>query len=973
MSPTLTLSWLESLLRRLSCPTAKSCQRRIAAKSSNRFVLPEQLEVRALLSASPIGPEFRVNSHTASYQDTSDVAMDDAGNFVVTWTSDGQDGSGYGVYAQRYDASGAAIGAEFMVNTTTTNWQMESAVAMASGSFLISWSSAGQDGGGFGIYARLYNASGEPAGAEFQVNTTAPGNQRYSSVAMDTSGNFVVSWTSTDQDGGGDGVYARLYSLAGTPLGGEFRVNTFTTGDQRYSAIAMDSDGDFIVTWKSELQDGDGFGIYAQRYNASGLAQGGEFQVNSFTAGNQIDPTVAIDHNGNFVISWTSWFQDSSENGIYARRYNSAGTAQDGEFQVNTHTLSNQEYSAAAMDDDGNFVITWQSRGQDPGGSAGIYAQRYSAAGVAQGSEFHVNLSTAFDQINPVVEMDANGNFVVVWESPDIDQLGLYAQRFLIDGPVQLNGTILEITGTSNADAVSVIAVAGETPSLNVVLNSVVFPFAPVRVGEIVINGLAGNDILTVDSNIVLPATIDGGTDDDTLTGGAGNDKLIGAEGNDALEGRLGDDTYVFATATAAEADTVTEAADAGTDTLSLSTLTTDIVLNLGSMAIQTAHTNRTLKLNAGTVIENLIGGSGADSLTGNSLNNTLTGGPGDDKLNGTTGSDLLFGGLNNDTYLFGASSVGEADQMTENANEGTDTLNFATQTTGVILSLGTTAIQPVHTNRTVKLNSLSTFENLIGGSAADSLTGNSLSNTLTGGPGDDKLNGTTGNDLLFGGLNNDTYIFGGSSAGEADQITENLNEGTDTLNFAAQTTSVILSLGTTAIQPVHTNRTVKLNSVSTFENAVGGTGSDTLLGNALENRLTGGNGDNILIGMEGNDILEAGSGRDILIGGLGLDALNGGAGDDILIAGSTTSDTSLISLNTLQTEWISANDYATRIANLRAGVGSPVVSLKTTIDVLNDAGEDDSLTGGANSDWFFRALDDVVTDLFAGEILELL
>jgi Ca2+-binding RTX toxin-like protein len=153
----------------------------------------------------------------------------------------------------------------------------------------------------------------------------------------------------------------------------------------------------------------------------------------------------------------------------------------------------------------------------------------------------------------------------------------------------------------------------------------------------------------------------------------------------------------------------------------------------------------------------------------------------------------------------------------------------------------------------------------------------------------------------------------------------------------------------------------------------VGGTGSDTLLGNALENRLTGGNGDNILIGMEGNDILEAGSGRDILIGGLGLDALNGGAGDDILIAGSTTSDTSLISLNTLQTEWISTNDYATRIANLRAGVGSPVVSLKTTIDVLNDAGEDDSLTGGANSDWFFRALDDVVTDLFAGEILELL
>ena len=126
-------------------------------------------------------------------------------------------------------------------------------------------------------------------------------------------------------------------------------------------------------------------------------------------------------------------------------------------------------------------------------------------------------------------------------------------------------------------------------------------------------------------------------------------------------------------------------------------------------------------------------------------------------------------------------------------------------------------------------------------------------------------------------------------------------------------------------------------------------------------------------VGLEGGDILEAGSGRDILIGGLGLDTLNGGSNDDILIAGRTTSDTSVSNLNTLRTEWISGNAYATRIANLRAGVGSPIVSLKATINVLNDAGEDDSLTGGANSDWFFRAMDDVFTDLFAGEITDVL
>jgi Ca2+-binding RTX toxin-like protein len=83
-----------------------------------------------------------------------------------------------------------------------------------------------------------------------------------------------------------------------------------------------------------------------------------------------------------------------------------------------------------------------------------------------------------------------------------------------------------------------------------------------------------------------------------------------------------------------------------------------------------------------------------------------------------------------------------------------------------------------------------------------------------------------------------------------------------------------------------------------------GGTGYDTLLGNALANRLTGGNGNNILVGLEAGDILEAGSGRDILIGSLGADILSGGAGEDILIAGRTTSDTSLANLFVLRSHW---------------------------------------------------------------------
>jgi Ca2+-binding RTX toxin-like protein len=467
--------------------------------------------------------------------------------------------------------------------------------------------------------------------------------------------------------------------------------------------------------------------------------------------------------------------------------------------------------------------------------------------------------------------------------------------------------------------------------------------------------------------------TLFGNSLDNTVTGGAGDDKLIGAAGNDLLLGGANNDTYVFVPTTVAEADQVTENANEGIDTLNFAFLTTSVVVNLASTSIQQVHTNRTLKLNSATVLENIVGGSGGDTLFGNSLDNNLTAGAGNDTLIGATGNDLLLGGADNDTYVFVPTTVAEADTVSENLNQGTDTLSFAFLTTNTIVNLGSTSVQTVHTNRTLKLNSAVVFENIIGGSGADTLFGNTLDNALTGNAGDDKLLGAAGSDSLLGGANNDTYMFVPASIAEADQVTENTNEGTDTLNFAYLTTSVAVNLGSTSVQPVHTNRTLKLNSLSTFENAVGGTASDTLLGNALANRLTGGDGNNILIGQEASDILESGSGRDILIGGLGSDILNGGTGDDILIAGRTTNDTSLTSLNTLRTQWISSNAYATRITNLRAGVGSPLVSLKAKTNVLNDTAAIDRLTGGGGTDWYFRALDDVITDLLAGETIDLL
>ena len=83
---------------------------------------------------------------------------------------------------------------------------------------------------------------------------------------MDAAGEFTVSWDSDAQDGSAQGVYAQQYDAAGVPMGGEFRVNTATANAQAGSGIAMDALGDFTIEWSSNLQDGSGYGVYAQRY-----------------------------------------------------------------------------------------------------------------------------------------------------------------------------------------------------------------------------------------------------------------------------------------------------------------------------------------------------------------------------------------------------------------------------------------------------------------------------------------------------------------------------------------------------------------------------------------------------------------------------------------------------------------------------------------------------------------------------------
>src|SRR5206468_869134 len=157
----------------------------------------------------------------------------------------------------------------------------------------------------------------------------------------------------------------------------EFPVNSYTGSDQLGGRIAMDAVGNFVITWSGAGAD-DGSGVFARRFNAAGQAQGGQFRVNSFPVQYlQGSSVIAMDPAGDFVIAWMSIGQDGDNGGIYAQRFTPAGIPSGAEFPVNTTKAGRQEDPEVAMDGQGNFVVIWNGNG--PGDDEGIFGQRFAA------------------------------------------------------------------------------------------------------------------------------------------------------------------------------------------------------------------------------------------------------------------------------------------------------------------------------------------------------------------------------------------------------------------------------------------------------------------------------------------------------------------------------------------------------------------------------------------------------------------
>ncbi len=389
---------------------------RLATAAAGAFALA--LSVSAQTPA--FSPQFVANVTTSGEQVEPVVAMDPDGNFVVVWQGFVQPPD-ISLFARSFDVFGAPQSGEFQVESTPPNSGAESypSVAMdGAGNFVVAWEAYDQDYGG--IFARRFDAAGTPQGLQFQVNTYSTAYQYSPSVARNASGDFVVVWQSY-RDGGGYGIYGQRYDGAGAAQGAEFRVNTYTTGDQTYPSVAMSPTGAFVVVWESQSQDGSGSGVFGQRYDASGATQGGEFRVNVTTAADQLNAHVGVDATGRFVVVWRHSEPGNTTTGIRGRRYDATGTAQGGEILVSLGTTGFAVQPDLTVDGAGNFVVVWRK--------GAIFGQRFDAAGRRVGSEFQVGTSGPFATTYPRASLNDAGNFVVAWTGNDGAGYGAEARR----------------------------------------------------------------------------------------------------------------------------------------------------------------------------------------------------------------------------------------------------------------------------------------------------------------------------------------------------------------------------------------------------------------------------------------------------------------------------------------------------------------------------------------------------------------
>ncbi|ESQ86721.1 hypothetical protein ABAC460_22605 [Asticcacaulis sp. AC460] len=891
----------------------------------------------------------------------------EGGGYIITWSDSA---AGATILAQRYDAQGNEVGEQITVNTTGY-WVFNSTViGLSDGGFMLSWYSGTSDWTvsdyTFNVAARRYDASGNAVGGEFIVNTTRPGDQGNPSMAELSNGDVVIAWVSKDDGLGAPKLLFQRYTASGALSGVETRIDVaslavldplyrgFTIVAPKVAALA---NGGFVVVWASNAHDGDGLGITARIFDANGVAAGTEFLVNAQTAGDQYAPSITTLDDGGYVVTWLTadvWNVSFGGNSVRAQRFAADGTRLGNEFRIGAVTDGTSYVGEATTLTDGSLVVTWSS---DDGAAVVLWAQHYDAMGNAIGDAFRLTQGSFFAV--DLAPLDGGG-FVATWTSTTPNGLKVFERHFSLVGTEGQDMVILgdvtaeSIDGAAGADE---IHGGGAADTLNGVAGD---DRLSGEAGDDVLNGGAGRDILAGGLGADTVTAGDGGgqlwhagqgvgaegdTDADLLTGGAGADDIYAGIGDSAHGGGQGageiDRLFILLNGATASVTLDLSGADPYAGIAAATGGSCSGFEAIGAI-YGSAYGDRLTGTAGGDKLyeadgalggaDTFWGGAGDDWLSAGQGDNVVDGGDGDDTFFKTgQGREILSGGAGNDTVVFGspfntAYAVGGGEDIVY-GGAGIDLLDFSRLAYGQVLTIDLSLT--VQQNTGFNLITVDGIENVTGGAGWNHLIGNDgnnvligrgVSSTLEGGAGDDILYANASSNWLSGGTGNDTY-YNVSWLGYnyAVPVTEAANEGVDT---------IVSSFG------------LDMTMMPFVENLVVG-GDYAGTGNAQANQLTGGSGGNYLDGAAGADTLRGEGGSDYLVGNGGDDLVLGGAGNDGMVGGDGT-------------DTVSFNDAAASVTVSLAITSGQVTGAGwdtlSGFENLTGSGFSDRLTGDANA-----------------------
>lgn len=581
-----------------------------------------------------------------------------------------------------------------------------------------------------------------------------------------------------------------------------------------------------------------------QFHNAKLTLTSGASLVNTYTDNMQDHADSAALDNGGYVTTWQSIGQDGFVSGIFAQRYDSLGNKAGAEFQVNTVTAGDQYRPAITALQDGGFVIVWESNSNDidPDGF-GIMAQRFDANGNKLGDEYLVNQVTAGNQTSADVTSLSDGSLIVTWTSVNHSDNALYS----------IYGQHLQVDGTPIGNE---FLVSGSNSKLESLASQISNIQGSVRYKDGFTVSWGQEHTETVNSlNLKI---FDNQANQYSLISVAnglhGTDFNITALNDHRLVATwIGVDSPTsFVNHFHAQIiDTESIRAVGGLITIAPSI---DIFSNFSTPAITT--------LEDGTFV---IAVNFYDEKTDTSLHIQHFDAQGQalgDILNIAGAGSGQLTALKDGGFLATWSSF-------DNSLLGIYSQRFDADMNPIGLKLtGTADADNLNLGNTTTpmVDGAAGNDNITGGTSDDTLLGGTGADTVTGGLGNDALDGGIGADRMVGGKGDDTYYVDSLS----DVVAESAGGGND---LVCSTINYTLALN--------------IENLSLI-----GAANVNGMGNGVGNNIVGNTGNNLLDGKAGTDVLQGNAGNDTLIGGLGNDYLEGGDGADVFVFNTVLSAT---------------------------------------------------------------------------------